>query len=206
MVVTRRRPRRRRRAAASLSRALRPALLRAGRALPVGRFTRDDAQEAIYLNPPFFVGAHGALLRRLHRRSATLLRRWSRQNDARPSMRLVHRMRAPQRAAVCLSSRSRSRGRRSTGHVAASRSGRRRSSASTSSPGRSSGAIALVTDAEPLARLARPAAAGDARPRAGPRPAALRMVAFWAYMAFSQLLIYWIARSPRGDRPSMGCG
>lgn len=154
-----------------------------------------DEHKRHYLNPPFFI-ARTVLYLGIFITVATLLRRWSRENDLRPSMRLVHRMRALSGGALPL--------------VALATTWASFDWTMSLQPewfstifglyffaGAFVGAIALVSLMLSLQRLY----ADPPSPVTPDHAQALgrllfAMVAFWAYMAFSQLLIYWIGDIP----------
>jgi hypothetical protein len=154
-----------------------------------------DAHKARYLNPPFFV-ARTVVYFAIFIAIGALLRHWSRENDARPSMRLVRRMRALSGGGLPL--------------VALATTWASFDWTMSLQPewystifglyffaGAFVGAIALVTLMMYMQRLY----ADPPSPVSPDLAQALgrllfAMVAFWAYMAFSQLLIYWIGDVP----------
>jgi hypothetical protein len=154
-----------------------------------------DEHKRHYLNPPFFV-ARTAIYLGIFIIVGTLLRRWSRQNDARPSMRLVRRMRALSGGGLPL--------------VGLATSWASFDWTMSLQPewystifglyffaGAFVGAIALVSVMMNVSRRC----GASPLPMTADHAQALgrllfAMVVFWAYMAFSQLLIYWIADVP----------
>jgi hypothetical protein len=169
-----------------------------------------DPHKGRYLSPGFFI-ARSALYFAVFVTIGALLRRWSRENDERPSMARVHRMRALSSAGLPL--------------IALTLTWASFDWTMSLDPAWSStifglyffagafvGAIALVAMMLNLVRLG-PAggAKGAAGAAAANLPGSVRvtgdhaqalgrvlfaMIIFWAYMAFSQLLIYWIGDLP----------
>ena len=154
-----------------------------------------DAHRHAYLNVPFFVTRSAFYLGVLSLIGA-LLRRWSRINDIRPSMRLVRRMRALSGGGLPL--------------VALVTTWASFDWTMSLQPDWSStifglyffagafaGAIALVSVVTNASRLDRrapwPVTADHAQALGR---LLFAMVSFWAYMAFSQLLVYWIGDIP----------
>jgi hypothetical protein len=155
-----------------------------------------DRHKRHYLNPPFFVG-RALFYLVVFIAIGTLLRRWSLRNDARPDMRLVHRMRALSGGGLPL--------------VGLTTTWASFDWIMSLQPGWSStifglyffagafvGAIALVVLMLYVARRwsGHPPLPVTADHAQALGRLLLGMVAFWAYMAFSQLLIYWIADLP----------
>ncbi len=147
-----------------------------------------------YLNQPFFV-VRGVVYLLVFIVIGTLLRRWSRANDDRPSLVLVHRMRGLSGGALPLVGLT---------LTWASFDWTMSLQPSWSSTifgmyffaGSFVGAIAVVCV---MLHASRPRRAES--PVTGDHAQALgrvlfAMVIFWAYMAFSQLLIYWIGNIP----------
>ena len=155
-----------------------------------------EPHKARYLSPDFFI-ARTALYFVVFITIGALLRRWSRRNDEDPSMARVLRMRRLERRRPCRSWASRSRGRRSTGPCPSSPHWWSTIFGLYYFAGSFVAAIALVSVV-----LYVPAFGVGALVHATPEHAQalgrllFAMVAFWAYMAFSQLLIYWIADLP----------
>jgi hypothetical protein len=152
-----------------------------------------DEHKGRYLSVGFFVARSAAYLL-VFIAVGTLLRLWSRANDARPSMRLVHRMRALSGGGLPL--------------VALTLTWASFDWTMSLQPEWSStifglyffagafvGAIALVTVMTNLARL-RPGARITPDHSQALGRLLFAMIVFWAYMAFSQLLIYWIGDLP----------
>jgi hypothetical protein len=156
---------------------------------------QPDEHKRIYLNPMFFVArtvAYFAVFIVI----GTLLRRWSRDNDVRPSMKLVLRMRRLGGGGLPL--------------VALVTTWASFDWVMSLQPewystifglyffaGAFCGAIALVSLFAHLSRprTDRPSAVTPDHAQALGR-LLFAMIAFWAYMAFSQLLIYWIGDIP----------
>jgi hypothetical protein len=154
-----------------------------------------DEHKRHYLSPPFFI-ARSVVYLGIFIVVGTLLRRWSRQNDARPSLRLVHRMRALSGGGLPL--------------VGLAMTWASFDWTMSLQPewystifglyffaGAFVGAIALVSVLMNVSRL-RGASPSPMTPDHAQALGRLlfAMVIFWAYMAFSQLLIYWIADLP----------
>jgi hypothetical protein len=154
-----------------------------------------DDHKKHYLNPPFFI-LRTAFYLATFLGVGTLLRRWSRQNDARPTMKRVQRMRALSGGGLPL--------------VGLATTWASFDWTMSLQPGWSStifglyffagamvGAIALVSVTMNVARV-------HGRPPTPMTPDHAQalgrllfgMVAFWAYMAFSQLLVYWMTDIP----------
>jgi hypothetical protein len=154
-----------------------------------------DQHKRHYLNPPFFV-IRAAFYMATFTAVGTLLRRWSRQNDERPTMRRVRLMRMLSGGGLPL--------------VGLATTWASFDWTMSLQPGWSStifglyffagamvGALALVSVFMNIIR-------GHGGPPSSMTPDHAQalgrllfgMVAFWAYMAFSQLLIYWIADIP----------
>jgi hypothetical protein len=154
-----------------------------------------DAHKQHYLNPPFFI-ARSVVYLGIFIVMGTLLRRWSRANDAAPSMRLVNRMRAVSAGGLPL--------------VGLAITWASFDWTMSLQPewystifglyffaGAFVGAIALVSLMMNLSRLRGPSPSPVTPDHAQALGRLLfAMVAFWAYMAFSQLLIYWIGDIP----------
>jgi hypothetical protein len=155
-----------------------------------------DAHRGAYLNPPFFVARTVAYFG-IFITVGALLRRWSRENDARADMRLVLRMRRLGAGGLPL--------------VGLATTWASFDLTMSLQPewhstifglyffaGAFLGATALVTlvlDVTHGRGGARPATLTPDHSQALGR-VILGLVSFWAYMAFSQLLIYWIADIP----------
>jgi hypothetical protein len=152
-----------------------------------------DEHKRRYLSVGFFV-ARSAAYMIVFLVLGTLLRRWSRENDARPSMRLVHRMRALSGGGLPL--------------VALTLTWASFDWLMSLQPEWSStifglyffagafvGAIALISVMANLARL-RPGTRVTPEHSQALGRLLFAMIVFWAYMAFSQLLIYWIGDIP----------
>jgi hypothetical protein len=154
-----------------------------------------DEHKRRYLNPPFFIARSVSYLL-VFIVVGTLLCRWSRQNDARPSMRTVRRMRALSGGGLPL--------------VGLATTWASFDWLMSLEPGWSSsifglyffagafvGAIALVTLMLHVVRLrSRPPLPVTPDHAQALGRLLLAMIAFWAYMAFSQLLIHWMAEIP----------
>jgi hypothetical protein len=158
--------------------------------------SQPDEHKRSYLNPPFFVG-RAFLYLGIFILVGTLLCRWSRENDVRPSMRLVRSMRRLGGGGLPL--------------VGLTTTWASFDWTMSLQPewystifglyffaGAFVGAIALVSLMVNLSRLR----AGSSSPVTPDHAQALgrllfAMIAFWAYMAFSQLLIYWIGDIPK---------
>jgi hypothetical protein len=152
-----------------------------------------DEHKRGYLSVGFFVARSGAYFA-VFLAVGTLLRRWSRANDQRPSMRLVRRMRALSGGGLPL--------------VALTLTWASFDWLMSLQPewystifglyvfaGAFVGAIALVAMMMSLARLRGGVPVKPDHAQALGR-VLFAMIVFWAYMAFSQLLIYWIADIP----------
>lgn len=155
-----------------------------------------DEHKRHYLNPPFFI-ARTVIYLGIFIIVGTLLRRWSRQNDTRPSMRLVRRMRVLSGGGLPL--------------VGLATTWASFDWTMSLQPewystvfglyffaGAFVGAIALVSVMMNVSRLWGPSPLPMTPDHAQALGRLLfAMVIFWAYMAFSQLLIYWIADIPK---------
>ncbi|HEX3343453.1 MAG TPA: hypothetical protein VHS09_02720 [Polyangiaceae bacterium] len=154
-----------------------------------------DAHRRRYLDPPFFIGRTVAYFA-VFITVATLLRRWSRENDARPRMELVRRMRrlgAGALPVVGLTTTWAS----FDWTMSLQPEWRSTIFGLYFFAGAFAGAIALVSLMLGLSRAyARPPATLTPDHAQALGRLLLAMISFWAYMAFSQLLIYWIADIP----------
>jgi len=154
-----------------------------------------DAHKRHYLNPPFFI-ARTVVYMGLFIGVATLLRRWSRENDVHPRMQLVRRMRRLGAGGLPV--------------VGLATTWASFDWTMSLQPewystifglyffaGAFVGAIALVSLILNVSHL-RAASPGTVTPDHAQALGRLlfAMICFWAYMAFSQLLIYWIADIP----------
>jgi hypothetical protein len=152
-----------------------------------------DERKRRYLSVGFFV-ARSVVYFVVFIGIGALLRRWSRANDERPSMRLVHRMRALGGGGLPL--------------VALTLTWASFDWLMSLQPrwsstifglyvfaGAFTGAVALVAIMMALVHLHRGVPITPDHAQAVGR-LLFAMIIFWAYMAFSQLLIYWIADLP----------